>query len=85
MVENIVGKGENAGYQHFLLYPQCFQMLLYPWGLCDKVLGDGNLQNDKTVLFENSATGTYPHLTNMVVVQSWVFSSPEHRVLSELL
>ena len=26
MVENIVGKGENAGYQHFLLFPQCFQM-----------------------------------------------------------
>ena len=24
-VENIVGKGENAGYQHFLLSPQCFQ------------------------------------------------------------
>ena len=24
MVENIVGKGENAGYQHFLHYPQCF-------------------------------------------------------------
>ena len=24
--ENIVGKGENAGYQHFLLFPQCFQM-----------------------------------------------------------
>ena len=23
-VENIVGKGENAGYQHFLLFPQCF-------------------------------------------------------------
>ena len=23
-VENTVGKGENAGYQHFLLYPQCF-------------------------------------------------------------
>ena len=22
-VENIVEKGENAGYQHFLLYPQC--------------------------------------------------------------
>ena len=21
-VENIVGKGENAGYQHFLLFPQ---------------------------------------------------------------
>ena len=23
-VENIVGKGENAGYQHFVLFPQCF-------------------------------------------------------------
>ena len=24
-VENIVGKGENAGYQHFLLFQQCLQ------------------------------------------------------------
>ena len=24
-VENIVGKGENADYHHFLLFPQCFQ------------------------------------------------------------
>ena len=23
-LENIVEKGENAGYQHFLLSPQCF-------------------------------------------------------------
>ena len=23
-VENIVGKGENAGYQHFLLFPTMF-------------------------------------------------------------
>ena len=23
-VENRVGKGENAGLQHFLLFPQCF-------------------------------------------------------------
>ena len=23
-VENIVGKGENAGYQHFLFFAQCF-------------------------------------------------------------
>ena len=23
-VENIVEKGENAGFQHFLLFPQCF-------------------------------------------------------------
>ena len=24
-VENIVKKGENAGYQHFFLFPQSFQ------------------------------------------------------------
>ena len=24
-IENIVGKGENAGNQHFLLFSQCFQ------------------------------------------------------------
>ena len=29
-VENIVGKGENAGYQHFLLFPQCFQKTSFP-------------------------------------------------------
>ena len=26
-VENFVAKGENAGYQLFLLFPQCFQKL----------------------------------------------------------
>ena len=25
-VGNTVGKGENAGYQHFLLFTQCFPM-----------------------------------------------------------
>ena len=24
-VENILGKGENTVYQHFLLFPKCFQ------------------------------------------------------------
>ena len=28
-VEHIVGKGGNAGYQHFLLFPQCFQKASY--------------------------------------------------------
>ena len=27
-LENIVGKGENAGHQHFLLFPQCFRSFL---------------------------------------------------------
>ena len=33
-VENIVGKGENAGnYLHFLLFPQCFQKASYTGSL----------------------------------------------------
>ena len=32
-VVNIVGKGENAGNQHFLLFPQCFQRAFYPGSL----------------------------------------------------
>ena len=32
-VENIVGEGENAGYQHFLLFPQCFQKSSSPGSL----------------------------------------------------
>ena len=27
-VENILGQGENAGHQHFLLFPECFKKLL---------------------------------------------------------
>ena len=30
-VENFVVKGENAGYQHFLLFLQCFQKACFPW------------------------------------------------------
>ena len=29
-LEYIVGKGENAGYQHFLLFPQCFEKASFP-------------------------------------------------------
>ena len=32
-VENIVGKGENAGNQHFLLFSQCFQKASFPGSL----------------------------------------------------
>ena len=32
-VEKIVGKGENAGYQHFLLFPQCFQKASFSMSL----------------------------------------------------
>ena len=29
-LENIVGKGENVGYQHFLLFPLCFETASFP-------------------------------------------------------
>ena len=32
-IENIVGKEENAGYQHFLLFLQCFQKAYFPESL----------------------------------------------------
>ena len=41
-VENIVGKGENAGYQHFLLFLECFpkpsSLGSLKVGLCGKEL-----------------------------------------------
>ena len=40
-VDNTEGKGENAGYQHFLLFPQCFpkpSFKLFVSGLCGKEL-----------------------------------------------
>ena len=40
-VESSVGKGENAGHQHFLLFLQCFQkasFLSQKSGLCGKKL-----------------------------------------------
>ena len=57
-VENIEGKGENAGYQHFLLFPKCFQKASQCFqeasfygreklGLCDKGL-ISSLQNLRT-------------------------------------
>ena len=30
-VENIMRKGENAGYQHFLLFQQCFEKASFPY------------------------------------------------------
>ena len=28
-IENILGQEENAGYHHFLLFPQCFLKAFY--------------------------------------------------------
>ena len=50
--ENIVGKGENAGNQHFLLFPQCFlffptQILIFESGLFCCLQNALNLDSSK--------------------------------------
>ena len=59
-IQNIVEKGENAGYQHFLLFPQYFQKFLYlrvaKSGDCGKVLiryvhTNAGLDNNRIVFF----------------------------------
>ena len=43
--ENIAGKGENAGNQHFLLFPQCF--LFIP----ERISVTFNLKQSQILLF----------------------------------
>ena len=39
LIENLVGEGENASYQHFLLFPPCFLGgMSFNLGLCVKEL-----------------------------------------------
>ena len=46
-VENIVGKGEIARYEQFLLFPQCFQKACFPGALRQKMslCGNGIIQS----------------------------------------
>ena len=49
-VENKEGKGENACYQHFLLFPQCFQGLSSLWsGLSGKELKEKRFNTCKNI------------------------------------
>ena len=59
-VENIVGKGENAVYQHFLLFPRCFHKTpfsrLLKVGLCGKELKQflKNMQSEQINLLPHN-------------------------------
>ena len=61
-VENIVGKGENAGYQHFLLFPQSFSNDFLPRllksALCGKGLSFNYLWQWKTIFLNFSCQDT---------------------------
>ena len=49
-VENIVGKGENAGYQHFLLFPQCFQRVSLSGSLKVGIGGKELIEQEKMMV-----------------------------------
>ena len=70
-VENIEGKGKNAGYQHFLLFPQCFQKLLfqgpYKSGLCGRELIVITFLNKPLTL-----------LQSLVIMNMWKKSLSKH-------
>ena len=69
-VENIVEKGENAGYQHFLLFPQCFQKLAVSrllkhrivWLRVNLLLHDKILQLSKLKAFADDKVNMAPKL-----------------------
>ena len=72
--ENIVGKGENAGSQHFLLFPQCFQKPLLLQNLiklvfCDKRINQKRLDNNLTMNIQ--ACKTLLACINDVFKKTW--------------
>ena len=51
-VENIVGKRGNAGYQHFLLFPQSFEKASFPdTSLCGNGLKERQKFGESTLAF----------------------------------
>ena len=58
-VEKIVGEGENAGYQHFLLFPHCFQKASFQ-GLLKVGIVSNRVKTSHNSLFQG-ATETIAH------------------------
>ena len=53
--ENIVGKGGNAGYQHFLLFPLCFQKPSLPGSLKVRIVWQKIIPSNIYVKFKVSS------------------------------
>ena len=65
MLETIVGKGENAGYEHFSPFPRMFMKDLFLWGfkscvvrLCGKELSRGPEQDRPLLIDDNHCNKT---------------------------
>ena len=65
--ENLVGKGENAGNQHFLLFPQCFKKASFS-GLFKVPIA----ANWKGVCLQNTSKPHSYHLKMVIIMTSWI-------------
>ena len=52
-VENMVGKEENAGYQHFVLFPHCFEKASFPEASKGHCLGMGYMDEKNIMIVKN--------------------------------
>ena len=80
LFENIVGKGKNSGYQHFLLIPQCFlflqkQLQSFKSQVCFGCENAFNLEQSKMVLLSNTIAMSETLATMTVRVYACVHQS----------
>ena len=74
-VENIVAKGENAVYQHFLLFPQCFQkvFVLMVVKCRNRVVNGHGMVHSSSSVMQEISRGKLECLLSLL---SWGFFSP---------
>ena len=79
-IQNIVGKEKNAGYQHFLLFPQCFQKALSSGSLKVVIMWsrDKEMESDlypsNLYYIQNYTTENY-YLLNVTVLDWFKFKA----------
>ena len=76
-IENIVRKGENAGYQHFLLFPLCFQR---PSHLGSLIVGIVYFSHSNSIIFE-SCFSFYLQITLTIYPMNLTLKSSEGKRL----
>ena len=85
--ENIVGKGENIGNQHFLLFPQCFQPFTKQFSnfhLCLSSAHASNLDQSKNMSFGKDLITSFKNIYfHILTYQSCnIFLLPKSKLLN---
>ena len=82
-IENIVGKGENAGSKHFLLFPQCFQKTFSPIVQLELLVLSGSFWNvpvDSLLILLATPLKTFKLFNHSVLTALRLFISDADRV-----